>query len=248
MLLSGLGEIHLDVTLEKMKKRFGVEVNTKPPRVPYLETIRGKTKVQGKYKKQTGGRGQYGDTWLEIQPMPKGKGFEFENKIVGGAIPRQYIPAVEKGVQGAMEGGVLAHYPMVDVKVTLYDGSFHNVDSSEMAFKIAGSLGFKKGVLDCKPVLLEPVMNMHIVVPSDFVGDVMGDLNSKRGKILGIDTDDENQSISAHVPMVEVLNYAADLRSLTSGRGVFEMMFDHYDDVPKHLSQKIIAEAQKEHQ
>ena len=248
LLVSGMGQLHLDVIIERLKQRFGVEVDTKPPKVPYLETIRGSTKVQGKYKKQTGGRGQFGDTWLEISPVQKGGGFIFEDKIVGGAIPKTYIPAVEKGIQEAMAQGVIAHYPMVDVKVKLYDGSYHNVDSSEMAFKIAGSLGFKKGVVDCRPVLLEPIVNMQVVVPSEHVGDIMGDLNSKRGKIQGIDADDDMQTVRVHVPMAEILNYAADLRSLTSGRGMFVMEFDHYDDVPEHLSKKIIDKANEDYE
>jgi len=246
LLVSGMGQLHLDVIIERLKQRFGVEVDAKPPKVPYLETIRGQTKVQGKYKKQTGGRGQFGDTWLEISPLAKGGGFVFEDKVVGGAIPKNYIPAVEKGIQEAMTHGVIAHYPMVDVRVKLYDGSYHNVDSSEMAFKIAGSLGFKRGVTDCKPVLLEPIMNMQVVVPSEYVGDIMGDLNSKRGKIQGIDADDDMQTIRVHVPMAEILNYAADLRSITSGRGLFVMELDHYDDVPEHLSKKIIEQAQQD--
>jgi len=251
LLVSGMGQVHLEVVLEKMSQRFGVDVDAQPPKIPYRETIRGTTKVQGKYKKQTGGRGQFGDTWIEISPLPKGGGFEFENNIVGGAIPKQYIPAVEKGIQEAMAEGVLAHYPMVDVKISLYDGSFHNVDSSEMAFKIAGSLGFKKGVMECHPILLEPIMTMKIIVPADHVGDIMGDLNSKRGKILGIESKGESQIIKAHVPMAEILNYVADLRSMTSGRGVFTVEFDYYDDVPEHLMQKIVDEAkaryEKEH-
>jgi len=246
LLVFGMGSEHLDVIIERLKRRFGVEVDVKPPKVPYRETIRGKTKVQGKHKKQSGGRGQFGDTWLEISPLPRGGGFEFENRIVGGAIPKTYIPAVEKGVQEAMSQGVLAGYPMVDVKVGLYDGSYHDVDSSEMAFKIAGSIGFKKGVLDCKPILLEPVMIMDVVVPSEFVGDVIGDLNSKRGKILGVDANDDNQNIRAHVPMASILNYAPELRALTSGRGVFVMEFDHYDVVPEHLMSKIVEESKKE--
>ncbi|MEE2986202.1 MAG: elongation factor G [Nitrospinota bacterium] len=245
LLLSGLGQVHLDVTIERMKRRFGVEVDVKPPKVPYRETIRGKTKIQGKHKKQTGGHGQFADTWIEISPLKRGEGFIFEDKIVGGAIPKTYIPAVEKGIQEAMAQGVIAHYPMVDVKISLYDGSYHDVDSSEMAFKIAGALGFKKGVLECKPGLLEPIMNIEVIVPSEFVGDVMGDLNSKRAKIQGIDANGDNQNIKANIPMAEILNYAADLRSLTSGRGVFVMEFDHYDNVPEHLSQKIINAANK---
>jgi elongation factor G len=248
LLISGMGQVHLDVILQRMQQRFGVAVDVKTPKVPYLETIRGSTKVQGRYKKQTGGKGQFGDTWIEISPLPKGEGFIFEDKIVGGAIPKTYIPAVEKGIQEAMQGGVIAHYPMVDVRIKLVDGSYHNVDSSEMAFKIAGSLGFKKGVLECKPVLLEPVMNVEIVIPSDYVGDVMGDLNSKRGKIRGIDANDDTQHIHANVPMAEILDYATDLRSITSGRGAFVVAFDHYDDVPEHLSKKIIESANLEYQ
>jgi elongation factor G len=243
LLISGLGQVHFDVALEKLKTRFGVEVDVKAPQIPYRETIKGSTKVQGKYKKQTGGKGQFGDTWIEISPLKRGEGFVFEDKIVGGAIPKTYIPAVEKGIEEAMANGVIAHYPMVDVKVKLYDGSYHNVDSSEMAFKIAGSLGFKKGILDCRPILSEPVMNMEIVVPNDQVGDVMGDLNAKRGKIQGIDPEEDSQTIRAHVPMAEVLNYAADLTSMTGGRGMFVMEFDHYEDVPDHLMKKIIDSA-----
>jgi elongation factor G len=243
LLISGLGQVHFDVSLEKLKTRFGVEVDVKAPQIPYRETIKGSTKVQGKYKKQTGGKGQFGDTWIEISPLKRGEGFVFEDKITGGAIPKTYIPAVEKGIEEAMANGVIAHYPMIDVKVKLYDGSYHNVDSSEMAFKIAGSLGFKKGIPDCRPILIEPVMNMEIVVPNDQVGDVMGDLNAKRGKIQGIDPEENSQTIRAHVPMAEVLNYAADLTSMTGGRGMFVMEFDHYEDVPDHLMKKIIDSA-----
>lgn len=246
LLISGLGQVHFDVALEKLKARFGVEVNVKEPQIPYRETIKGTTKVQGKYKKQTGGKGQFGDTWIEISPLKRDEGFVFENKIVGGAIPKTYIPAVEKGIEEAMANGIIAHYPMVDVKVKLYDGSYHNVDSSEMAFKIAGSLGFKKGIPDCKPILIEPVMNMEIVVPNDQVGDVMGDLNAKRGKIQGIDPGEDSQTIRAHVPMAEVLNYAADLTSMTGGRGMFIMEFDHYADVPDHLMKKIVDAANQD--
>nr|MBC8285026.1 elongation factor G [Nitrospinota bacterium] len=246
LLISGLGQVHFDVSLERLKDRFGVEVDVKEPQIPYREAIKGTTKVQGKYKKQTGGKGQFGDTWIEISPLKRGEGFVFENKIVGGAIPKSYIPAVEKGIQEAMANGIITHYPMVDVKVSLYDGSYHNVDSSEMAFKIAGSLGFKKGIPDCKPILIEPIMNMEIVVPNDQVGDVMGDLNAKRGKIQGIDPSEDIQTIRAHVPMAEVLNYAADLTSMTGGRGMFVMEFDHYEDVPDPLMNKIIENSKKE--
>ncbi|MGV7220207.1 MAG: elongation factor G [Nitrospinales bacterium] len=243
LIVSGMGVVHLDVIVERMKSRFGVEVEMKPPKVPYLETIRGTTKVQGKHKKQSGGRGQFGDAWIEISPIEKGQGFIFENKIVGGAIPKGYIPAVEKGVQEAMLHGRLAGYPMVDIKVVLVDGSYHDVDSSEMAFKIAGSIAFKKGVLDCKPILLEPIMLLEVIVPSESVGDIIGDMNSKRGKILGVDAQDDTQSIRAHAPMASVLNYAPELRSMTGGRGNFIMEFAYYDDVPEHITQKIIEQS-----
>ena len=240
LLISAMGQVHLDVTLDRMKRRFGIEVDVKTPKVPYRETIRGTIKVQGRHKKQSGGRGQFGDIWIEISPLKKGGGFVFEDNIVGGAIPKTYIPAVEKGVKESMEQGVVAGYPMVDIKIRLYDGSYHDVDSSEIAFKIAGSIGFKKGVIDCRPVLLEPVMIINVAVPSEFVGDIMGDLNSKRGKVLGIDAEDNHQNISAEVPMSEVLNYSADLNSMTSGKGIFTMEFDHYEDVPEHLKVNII--------
>ena len=243
LIVSGMGVVHLDVIVERMKSRFGVEVDMKSPKVPYRETIRGSTKVQGKHKKQSGGRGQFGDAWIEISPVEKGQGFIFENKIVGGSIPKGYIPAVEKGVRAAMLNGCLAGYPFVDIKVVLVDGSYHDVDSSELAFKIAGSIAFKKGVLDCKPILLEPIMLLEVTVPSEAVGDVIGDMNSKRGKILGVDGQDDNQSIRATVPMASVLNYAPELRSITGGRGNFIMEFAHYDDVPEHITQKIVEQA-----
>ena len=246
LLVSAMGQVHLDVSLERMKRRFGVEVDIKTPKVPYRETIRGTTKVQGRHKKQSGGRGQFGDTWIEISPLEKGGGFVFEDNIVGGAIPKTYIPAVEKGVKEAMGQGVVAGYPMVDIKVRLYDGSYHDVDSSEIAFKIAGSIGFKKGVPDCRPILLEPIMIINVAVPSEFVGDIMGDLNSKRGKVLGVDADDNQQNIRAEVPMAEVLNYSADLNSMTSGKGIFTMEFGHYDSVPEHLKANIIEGNQKD--
>jgi len=246
LLVSAMGQVHLDVSLERMKRRFGVEVDVGTPKGPHRETIRGTTKVKGRHKKQSGGRGQVGDPWIEISPLKKGGGFVFEDNIVGGAIPKTYIPAVEKGIKESMEAGIIAGYPMVDIKVRLYDGSYHDVDSSEIAFKIAGSIGFKKGVPDCRPTLLEPIMTMDVTVPSEFVGDIMGDLNSKRGKVLGVDADDDLQNIRAEVPMAEVLNYLADLNSMTSGKGVFTMEFDHYDDVPEHLKAKIIEDNQKD--
>lgn len=246
MILSGLGQLHLEVVINRLKRKFGVEVEMKTPKVPYKETIKGRTKIQGRYKKQSGGRGQFGDTWIEIEPLERGGGFEFVDKIVGGAIPRQFIPAVEKGVVGAMESGPLAGYPVVDIKVTLYDGSFHTVDSSEMAFKIAASLGFKKGVLESKPVLLEPIMSIEITVPDDNVGDVMGDLNSRRGRVAGVESSPSGQVVKANVPLAEMLKYAPDLRSMTQGRGAFEMEFSHYEEVPGQLAEKIIAKSKQD--
>jgi len=242
-IISGMGQVHLDVIVEKLKRKFNVEVLLKTPKVPYLETIRGTVKVQGKYKKQSGGRGQYGDCWIEMSPMPRGEGYLFEDKIVGGVIPRQYIPAVDKGVQEAATEGFLSGNPVVDFKVALYDGSFHTVDSSEMAFKIAGSMAFKKAMELCKPVLLEPIMNMKITVPDENMGDVIGDMNSRRGKIVGVEPKANSQIIRTAVPMTEVLAYSNDLRSMTSDRGLFSMEFSHYEEVPSHLMQKIIAEA-----
>jgi elongation factor G len=243
ILLSGVGSVHIEATAEKLKRKFGVEVNLKSPKVPYRETIKGTVKVQGKYKRQSGGRGQYGDTWLEMEPLPKGSGFEFVDKIVGGAIPRQYIPSVEKGIAEAKNTGILAGFPVVDFRVSLYDGSFHDVDSSDMAFKIAGSMGFKKGMEQANPTLLEPVMKMTVTVPEENMGDIIGDLNGRRGRVLGVEAEGRNQVITAHVPMIEVLLYAPDLISKTGGRGTYEMEFDHYEEVPPHQAEKIIAEA-----
>ena len=243
ILLSGMGAVHIEATAEKLRRKFGVEVNLKPPKVPYRETIKGTVKVQGKYKRQSGGRGQYGDTWLELEPLPRGEGFEFVDKIVGGAIPRQYIPSVEKGIVDAKQEGVLAGFPAVDFRVTLYDGTFHDVDSSDMAFKIAASMGFKKGCLAANPTLLEPIMKMMVTVPEENMGDIIGDLNGRRGRVLGVEAKGRQQVITAHVPMVEVLLYAPDLISKTGGRGTYEMEFSHYEEVPPHLAEKIVAEA-----
>ena len=242
-ILSGMGQQHVEIIVEKLKRKYGAEVVLKVPKVPYKETIRASASAQGKLKKQSGGRGQYGDTWLKIEPLPHGKGFEFVDEVVGGAIPRNYIPAVEKGVREAMAGGFLAGYPMVDIRVRLYDGSYHDVDSSDMAFKIAGSLGFKNAVEKAKPVILEPIMTMEITVPDECMGDVIGDLNSRRGKVLGMETQGHNEVIKARVPMSEVLKYAPDLRSLTSGRGEFQLEFSHYEEIPPHLAEKVIKEA-----
>ena len=246
MIISGMGQVHIEVNVEKMKRKFGVEVNLKTPKVPYKETIKSKTNVQGRYKKQSGGRGQFGDCWLDIEPLEKGGGFEFADKIVGGVIPQQYRPAVEKGIVEAMEEGVIAGYPMVDVKVSLVDGSYHTVDSSEMAFKIAGSMGFKKGVLSCQPILLEPIVNIEIEVPDEYMGDVIGDLNGRRGRVSGMDSKGSHQVVKGQVPLAEILKYAPDLTSMTSGRGTFTYTHSHYEEVPAHLAEKIIAESKKE--
>lgn len=245
-ILSGVGQVHIDVTLEKLKRKFGVAVNLKQPKVPYKETIKGKTRIQGKYKKQSGGKGQYGDTWLEIESLPKGSGFEFVDRIVGGVIPKTYIPAVEKGIVEAMAEGILAGYPIVDLRVSLVDGTYHTVDSSEMAFKIAGSMGFKKGFQECQPTLLEPVVNIDIEIPDEYMGDVIGDLNSRRGRVLGMDKVESNQVIKGQVPLAEILSYAPDLTSITSGRGTFSYEISHYEELPAHLQEKVIAESKKE--
>ena len=246
IILAGMGQVHIEVAVERLKRKFGVEVTLSVPKVPYKETIKGKTKIQGKYKKQSGGRGQFGDTWLEIEPLPRGGGFEFVDKIVGGVIPRQYIPAVEKGIVEAMSEGVVAGYPVVDVRVSLVFGSYHTVDSSEMAFKIAGSMGFKKGVLECQPTLLEPIVNIDIEIPEEYLGDVIGDLNSRRGRVLGMETKGVHQIIKGQAPLSEVLSYAPDLRSITSGRGTFTYTHSHYEEVPPFLAEKIIAAAKKD--
>jgi elongation factor G len=242
ILLSGSGQVHIESTIEKLRRKFNVEVNLLPPKVPYRETIKKKVRVQGKHKKQTGGHGQYGDCWVQIEPMPRGQGFEFVDAIVGGVIPRTYIPAVEKGIIEACQKGVLAGFPCVDFKATLDDGSYHAVDSSEMAFKIAGSLAFKKACEQANPVLLEPIMKVQITAPDEFMGDIMGDLNGRRGRVLGMDSAGKNQVINAEVPMSEFLTYAPDLRSMTGGRGLFTMEFSRYDEVPAQLSEKIIEQ------
>lgn len=246
ILISGVGQVHLEVIGEKIKRKFGVEMELRPPRVPYRETLKGKVTVQGKHKKQSGGRGQFGDCTIEMEPLPRGEQFQFLDKIVGGVIPQQYRPAVEKGIIEAMEKGVIAGYPFVDLKVSLIDGSYHTVDSSEMAFKVAGSLAFKKGVVQANPILLEPIMEVEVRVPKDFVGDVMGDLNSRRGRVLGMDSKDKYEVINAHVPQSEVLLYSLDLTSMTGGRGTFLTKFSHYEEVPAQIAEKIIAEYKAE--
>lgn len=242
LLLSGMGQMHVEVVAEKLLKKFNVQVELNTPKVPYMETIKIKANGQGKYKKQSGGKGQYGDVWLELSPLERGAGFEFEDRIVGGVVPRNFIPAVEKGIIEAAYEGVLAGYPMVDFKAALYDGSYHSVDSSEMAFKIAASMAFKKIAAEAKPVILEPIMILDVYCPEQYVGAIVGDLNSRRGRITNVEPQTAGQHISASVPMAEVLKYAPDLRSMTGGHGMFTMEFSHYEELPSHLANKLINE------
>ncbi len=242
-LISGQGQMHVEIAVARLKKRYGVEVLLHPPKVPYRETIKGKADVQGKHKKQSGGHGQYGDCKIRMEPLPRGSDFEFVNEVFGGAIPRNFIPAVEKGIQEARQKGVLAGFPTVDFRVILYDGSYHDVDSSELAFKIAGSLAFKKGIKEAKPILLEPIMNVEVQGPEEFAGDLMGDLNSRRGRVQGMEVRGHTTIIKAQVPLAEMLSYASDLTSKTGARGSYTMEFSHYDEVPAHLSEKVIAGA-----
>ncbi|MDR3349052.1 MAG: elongation factor G [Acidaminococcales bacterium] len=243
-LVSGIGDQHLDVIMEKLKRKFSVEAILKPQTVAYRETVRGKARVEGKHKKQSGGHGQYGHVVVELEPLAPGEGFQFVDSIFGGAVPRQYIPAVEKGMREAIQGGVLAGYPVVDIKINLVDGSYHTVDSSEMAFKIASHQAFKKAAIQAKPVLLEPVYNVQVIVPEGNMGDIIGDFNSKRGRIIGMEPiGDGLGCVKAQVPYSELLKYAVDLRSMTQGRGSFDMAFSHYDEVPQKIAEEIIAKA-----
>jgi elongation factor G len=242
-LLAGSGQQHVEVVVSRLKKRYGVDVALKAPKIPYRETIRGTADVQGRHKKQTGGHGQFGDCWIKMEPLPRGAKFEFVNEIFGGAIPKNYIPAVEKGILEAAENGFLAGYPMVDFRVVLYDGSYHDVDSSELSFKLAARKAFKNAMQEARPALLEPIMNVEIQAPVEYAGDLMGDLNGRRGRISGMDTKGNTQFLRAQVPMAEMLNYQNDLTSMTQGRGSFTMEFDHYDFVPAQQSEKIIAAA-----
>jgi len=246
LLVSGVGSLHVEMVVERMKRKYNVEVNLLPPRIPYKETVKGRAEGQGKYKKQTGGRGQYGDTWLRVEPMQRGGGFEFVDDIFGGAVPRNFIPSVEKGVRDCMKKGILAGYPVVDMKVTLYDGSYHDVDSSDMAFQIAASMGLQKVFMDARPILLEPIMNVEITTPADHAGDVIGDLNSRRGRIVGMEPAGETAAVRAVVPMSEMLTYESSLRSMTGGRGGYSMEFSHYEEVPSSLADKVIKEAKAE--
>jgi len=245
ILLSGAGQLHVEVACERLARKYNVEVELKAPQVPYRETIRKAVKAHGRLKKQTGGHGQFADCKIEVEPLPRGSGFQFESKIVGGAIPRNFIPAVEKGVIEAMKAGSLAGYPVVDVRVAVYDGQYHDVDSSEMAFKIAGSMAFKDALEQASPCLLEPIVNLSVSVPDECMGDVMGDLNSRRAKVEGMEQQGHSEIIRAKVPLSEVLRYAPDLTSMTSGRGSFEMGFSHYDPLPEHLAPKVIEAARR---
>ena len=242
ILLAGMGQLHVEIAVEQAKRRSKVDIVLKTPQIPYRETIRGSAQVQGRHKKQTGGRGQFGDCWVEFSPLERGAGYAFEDAVVGGSIPRQYIPAVDKGIQEAAGRGFLAGYPLVDFKAKLNDGSYHNVDSSEMAFKVAGSLAFKKAMEQVKPILLEPIVLLTVSIPDEFMGDVIGDLSSRRGKVLGSDSQGGLTDVRANVPMSEVLRYAPDLRSMTGGQGVFTMEFDHYEEAPAPVVEKVVAE------
>lgn len=246
ILLSGLGQIHIETTIEKMRRKYNVEALLNTPKIPYRETVKKKVRVQGRHKKQSGGHGQFGDCWIQLAPLPSGSGFEFVDAVVGGSIPRQYIPAVEKGIVEAAVKGVLAGFPTVDFKVTLDDGSFHAVDSSEMAFKIAGSIAFKKAIQEASPVLLEPIMSVTVTTPDEFMGDIMGDLNSRRGRVLGMDSAGKYQVIKAEVPLSEFQTYSPDLTSMTGGRGMYSMTFSRYEEVPAHMTEKIIAAVKAE--
>ena len=246
ILLGGTGQLHVEATIERLKRKFGVEVVLKAPKVPYKETIRGKSQAEGKVKKQTGGHGQFAVAWLEVEPLPRGSGFEFVDRIVGGVVPRNFIPAVEKGVREALPHGAIAGFPVVDVRVTLFDGKHHDVDSSEMAFKTAAALGFKTAFEQAKPVLLEPIMALDVQVPDDSMGDVIGDVNARRGKVQGVEPRGHSQVIKARVPMAEMLKYGPDLNAMTAGRGSFHMEFSHYEELPAHLVDKVVKEAKRQ--
>jgi elongation factor G len=242
-IIAGMGELHLEIIVDRLQREFRVEANVGKPQVAYRETIRQSVEQEGKFVRQSGGRGQYGHVWLRIEPQEAGVGYEFENAIVGGVVPKEYIPAVNKGVQEQLENGVLAGYPVVDVKVTLYDGSYHDVDSSEMAFKIAGSMGFKEGCLKARPVLLEPIMKVEVVTPEDYMGDVMGDLNRRRGLVQGMEDAPAGKVIRAEVPLAEMFGYATDLRSATQGRATYSMEFSKYNEAPNNVAEAVIKKA-----
>ena len=244
-IIAGMGELHLDIIVDRLKREFKVECSVGKPQVSYEETIRNKVKVQGKFIRQSGGRGQYGDVWLEMEPLEAGKGIEFESKIVGGVVPKEYIKPIEEGVREAAQSGILAGYPVIDFKATLVDGSYHEVDSSEMAFKIAGSMAFKEGCKQAKSVILEPIMKVEVTVPEEYMGDVIGDINSRRGRLEGMEAVQGNQVIRCFIPLSEMFGYATDLRSKTQGRGTYSMEPSHYEEVPKSVFDNIVASRAK---
>jgi elongation factor G len=244
-IIAGMGELHLEIMVDRLRREFKVDVNVGKPQVAYRETIKKRTEVEGKYIKQSGGHGQYGHCKIVMEPLETGKGYVFVDKTVGGSIPKEYIPAINKGIEEARQNGVLAGYETVDFQVTVVDGSYHEVDSSEMAFKVAGSLAFKDGARSATPILLEPIMKMEVETPEEYLGDVMGNISSRRGQLQGMDARQGTQIINALVPLSELFGYATDIRSLTQGRGIFDMVFDHYEEVPKSVSEKIIGERSK---
>lgn len=246
LIISGMGELHLNVIIERMKRRYQANVELGTPKVPYKETVTRSVRVQGKHKKQSGGRGQYGDVWIELEPLARGKDFEFVDKVFGGAIPRNFIPSVEKGIRKSLDEGILAGYPVVNVRVTLCDGSYHPVDSSDIAFQIAGTMAFRKGLEQAGSVLLEPIMDAEIVVPEEFMGQITGDINARRGRVMGMDTKGKNQVVKAQIPLAEMFKYASDLRSVTGGRGSYSMAFSHYEILPARLAQTVVEEAKRE--
>jgi elongation factor G len=239
-IIAGMGELHLDIIIDRMKREFNVEANVGAPQVAYRETIRKKVEAEGKFVRQSGGKGQYGHVWLRLEPQPQGSGYAFENAVVGGTVPKEFIASVDKGIQEQMKNGVIAGYPVEDVKVTLFDGSYHDVDSSEMAFKVAGSIGFRNGALEASPALLEPIMNIEVVTPEDYMGDVMGDLNRRRGTVAGMEDAPSGKIIKAEVPLAEMFGYATDLRSATQGRATYSMEFAKYSEIPSNVAEAII--------
>lgn len=239
-LISGMGELHLDILVDRMRREFRVEANVGDPQVSYRETFRKSAQVEGKFVRQSGGRGQYGHVWIEFGPNEEGKGFEFENAIVGGVVPREYIPAVQAGLEGALDNGVLAGYPLIDIKAKLYDGSYHDVDSNEMAFKVVASMALRNAAKKCDPVILEPMMAVEVVIPEEYLGDIMGNITSRRGRVDGMEARGNAQVVRAFVPLANMFGYATHLRSGTQGRGVYTMQFDHYEEVPKSIAEEII--------
>lgn len=239
-IIAGMGELHLDIIIDRMKREFGVDANVGAPQVAYRETIRKSVEAEGKFVRQSGGRGQYGHVWIRLEPMPAGSGYAFENATIGGSVPKEYISSVDKGIQEQMKNGVIAGYPVEDVKVTLFDGSYHDVDSNEMAFKVAGSMAFRNGALEASPALLEPIMKIEVVTPEDYMGDVMGDLNRRRGLVNGMDDTPSGKIIKAEVPLAEMFGYATDLRSATQGRATYSMEFAKYSEIPGNVAEAII--------